>query len=184
MFSPRRDVALLPLTPEHAGRMFAWMQDAAVRDGIGLRDTPSPEKTDDWVRRALADPATRPFAIYHRDEHVGNVVLDRRDAVLQMARLSIYIGDERVRGRGVGSTAVFLAARFAFREWGLHKLWLTAHEENRAALAAYERVGFVREGLLRDEFLHAGRRLAAVYMGLLAADFARVEAAIPEEKAS
>jgi RimJ/RimL family protein N-acetyltransferase len=71
----------------------------------------------------------------------------------------------------VGTAAVFHAARFAFEEWRLHKLWLIAHEENRAALAAYERVGFVREGLLRDEFLLGRRRVAAVYMGLLRADF-------------
>jgi RimJ/RimL family protein N-acetyltransferase len=72
---------------------------------------------------------------------------------------------------------VVLAARFAFGEWGLHKLWLTVHEENGPALAVYERVGFVREGRLRDEFLLAGRRLAAVYMGLLRADFARIQGA-------
>src|SRR5271166_6774416 len=104
--------------------MFAWMQDPAVRDGIGLGTQPSLEKTHAWIRGALADPTIKVFAITWRGDHVGNVVLDRRDSRLHTARLSIYIGPPVARGRGLGRAAVVAAARFAFHEWGLHKLWL------------------------------------------------------------
>jgi RimJ/RimL family protein N-acetyltransferase len=184
MLCLRRGVTLARLRQEHADRMLLWMHDPVVRDGIGLRGAASLEKTQEWIRRALADLSVAPFAVLLSGEHVGNVILDRRDDYLRMARLSIYIGERESRGRGVGTTAVFHAARFAFDRWGLHKLWLTVHEENHAALAAYEKVGFVREGVLRDEFLLGGRRLAALYMGLLHSDFARVQSTAVEEAAS
>jgi RimJ/RimL family protein N-acetyltransferase len=164
--------------------MYAWMLDPVVREGIGLRGEPSLTATREWIGRALADTSYKPFAICLSDRHVGNVVLDRRDDYLQTARLSVYIGEAAARGCGVGTTAVARAARFAFEEWGLYKLWLIAHEENRAALAAYERVGFVREGRLRHEFLLAGRRVDAIYMGLLRADFATLAACGREEETS
>jgi RimJ/RimL family protein N-acetyltransferase len=175
MLCLRADVSLTPLGFEHAERMCAWMQDPQVREGIGLRSEPSMERTRSWLTHALEDDGTRAFAVLMGNSHVGNVILDRRDNVLQTARLSVYIGEPGARGRGVGSTAVFRAARFGFSTWGLHKIWLIAHMENSVALATYERVGFRREGLLRDEFLLGGRRIAAAYMGLLAADFARIE---------
>jgi RimJ/RimL family protein N-acetyltransferase len=170
----RADVVLTPLGLEHAERMCTWMRDPAVHAGVGLRTEPTLEKTYEWLNRALADTDTWAFAVLLAGRHVGNVVLDRRDRYLQTARLSIYIGEVSARGRGVGTTGVYRAARTAFNDWGLHKLWLTARAENAAALAAYERVGFRREGLLRDEFLYAGQRHDAVYMGLLRADFAGV----------
>lgn len=38
---------------------------------------------------------------------------------------------------------------------------------NQAAIRAYEAVGFVREGVLREEFLLEGRRLDGIHVGLL-----------------
>jgi RimJ/RimL family protein N-acetyltransferase len=180
MISLRPDVMLEPLTLVHAELMWAWVQDPAVRDGLGLRVEPSLQYTRDWIRRALADATTRAFAILLDGRHVGNVVLDRLDAYLHTARLSVYVGLSEARGQRVGTTAVFRAAEAGFDEWELHKLWLTVHEENTRALALYKRLGFVPEGLLRDEFLLGARRLAAVYMGLLRSDFARVRAAAGE----
>jgi len=177
----RADVTLAPLRPEHASRMCTWIKDPAVREGVGLRAEPSEERTHAWIARALADEETQAFAVLLAGRHVGNVVLDRRDMHLQTARLSVYVGASDARGHGVGTTAVFRAAQFGFASWGLHKIWLTAHVENGAALAVYQHVGFRREGLLRDEFLLGDRRLAAVYMGLLRTDFARVEAEAREE---
>jgi RimJ/RimL family protein N-acetyltransferase len=172
MLSLRADVTLEPLSLDHAPRMAAWMQDPTVREGVGLRSEPSLQSTRDWIARALADLTIQAFAVLLAGQHVGNVVLDRWDPYLQTARLSIYLGEPEARGRGVGMTAVFRAARAGFAHWQLHKIWLIVHEENSAALAAYERIGFRREGLLRDEFFLGGRRLGAVYMGLLRGEFA------------
>jgi diamine N-acetyltransferase len=54
---------------------------------------------------------------------------------------------------------------------GLHKVWLTVHSRNAPAIGAYVRLGFMLEGILRDEFWLAGQRLPALYMGLLREDF-------------
>jgi RimJ/RimL family protein N-acetyltransferase len=179
MLSLRVDVTLAPLALEHAPRMAGWMQDPAVRQGIGLRSEPSEEKTRAWIAQALADATVQPFAVLLAGRHVGNVILDRWDSYLATARLSVYLGEPDARGRGIGTTAVFRAAQAGFAQWDLHKIWLVVHEENAAALAAYARVGFRREGLLRDEFLLGGRRLAAVYMGLLQREFAALAGGTP-----
>ncbi|MGH7178924.1 MAG: GNAT family N-acetyltransferase [Tepidisphaeraceae bacterium] len=170
----RRDITLAPLKLDHAQAMYGWMLDPQVSINIGLRSEPSPEKTRAWIENAARDPSVRAFAIAQVGKHIGNVVLDRIDAHLHTARLSIYIGEVSARGSGAGMTAVFLAAETGFGEMKLNKIWLTVHEHNAPAIAAYGRVGFIVEGVLRDEFMLDGKPIAALYMGLLRADFERI----------
>ena len=168
---PRADLQLLPLGPEHAPGMVQWVADPVVADGLGLRDrNPTLEKTRAWIERTGSDPTVRAFAILAAGTHVGTVTLDRIDEYLGTARLSVYVGAS-ARGAGVGRAAVDRAAGLAFSRLGLHKIWLTVHAENARAIAAYLAVGFRLEGILRDEFLLAGRRVPAVYMGLLRSEY-------------
>jgi RimJ/RimL family protein N-acetyltransferase len=163
----RSDVRLVPVGPEHAGTMHAWMCDPEVSRNIGLRTAPSPDRTRAWIARALENTAIHAFAILVETRHVGNVVLDQVDEYLSTARLSLYVGEPSARGAGIGQTAVFLALREAFAALGLHKVWLTVHCRNAAAVRLYEQLGFVVEGVLRGEFLLDGERIDAIRMGVL-----------------
>lgn len=168
---PRGDVELVGLGPEHAEAMYRWMCDPAVAENLGLRREPSPERTRAWIAAASEDEGTRPWAVLLGGTHVGNVVLDRIDTYLGTARMSVYVGEPEARGQGVGTSAVFLALRDGFEELGLHKVYLTVHARNGPAIAAYVRLGFQVEGVLRDEFRLGGSRVPALYMGLLRGEF-------------
>lgn len=67
---------------------------------------------------------------FRRDRHVAHLVV----GVLK-----------EYAGRGVGSTLLAEAERWA-RKVGLRRLELTAMAHNRAAVALYEKAGFVEEG--------------------------------------
>lgn len=146
------------------------MADPAVAGGIGLRRIPSLEGTRAWIDGALADPAVHAFAIVAGDRHVGNVVLDELDEHVGSARLSIYIGEADARGHGFAAQALNLVAAHARDELGLYKLWLTVDAGNEAARAAYRRAGYQDEGVLKGEFVYAGRRSDAIRMGLILGD--------------
>lgn len=155
------------------------MLDPAVAGNIGLRSTPSLEKTRAWIERATTDEPFAARAMLLSGRHVGNVVLDRIDRRLETARLSIYVGESDHRSHGVGLTAMFQVLREAFDTLHLNKVSLTVHCRNVAALKTYVRLGFVVEGVLRDEFMLNDERLNLFYMGLLACEFARLRVAQP-----
>lgn len=171
MLRIRNDIELFPLTLEHAPNMYRWMRDTTVSLNIGLRSEPSLEKTKAWITNALQDPSIYPFAILLDGSHVGNVILDRIDNYLQMARLSVYIGEPSTRHLGVGLTGIYLALNEGFNKMKLYKIWLTVHARNYAAINTYTQLGFVLEGILRNEFKFEGQRLNLLYMGLLFDDF-------------
>ncbi len=167
------DVTLDVLTDAAAPAMYRWMQDPAVREGIGLKSEPSLDNTRAWLERAASDASIRAFAVKLRGEHVGNVVLDEIDARLGSGRLSVYVGEPGARGMGVGKAAVALALGRGFEELGLHRIWLTVHARNDAAVAIYEALGFVLEARLRDGFLLGGERVDALLMAILVPEWRR-----------
>jgi RimJ/RimL family protein N-acetyltransferase len=165
--SSRADVTLGVLQPSYADAMYRWMLDPEVREGIGLKSEPSLEKTRAWLARASGDPSVRAFAVLVAGEHVGNVVLDEMDERLASARLSVYVGEPRARGSGVGKAAVALALEQGFTRLGLHRIWLTVHALNAPAIAVYASLGLAVEGVLRDGFLLRGERVDALLMSIL-----------------
>ena len=171
MLKLNQDVRLNRLTLEHATNMYRYMCDPVVRYNLGLRNEPSIEKTKTWIINSLSNPSISPFAVLLKNQHVGNVILDHIDNYLASARLSIYIGEPSARQSRVGSTAVYLALSEGFKKMELHKVWLIVHSLNFAAMNTYIKLGFVTEGILRDEFILNGKRINVFYMGLLRKDF-------------
>jgi RimJ/RimL family protein N-acetyltransferase len=171
----RQDVILAEITDDCAHRMFTWMQAPDVAEAIGLATAPSLERTFNWIRQAAERDDIRAWAIHLSGVHVGNVVFDQFDRKAETARLSAYIGPPESRSSGVGSTAIYEALTRIFEERSLHKIWLTVHAENTAAIHTYLSLGFQVEGTLREAFVWKGKRLDALYMGLLRSEFSRSE---------
>jgi RimJ/RimL family protein N-acetyltransferase len=169
----RANVMLVSLTTAHAEAMYRWMCDPEVAMNLGIRSEPSLEKTRAFIERAANDTTIQARAILLDDKHVGNVVLDQIDGQARKARLHIYVGEAAARGRGVGKHAVGGALELAFDELSLNKVWLTVHTRNARAIAAYVAVGFRVEGVHREEFVIGEDLVDELYMGCLAADFAR-----------
>lgn len=168
--SRRGDVTLGELGDRHAAATFLWVSDREVARNLGLRRTPTLAGTAEWIAALRGREDARAFAILVDGAHVGNLVLDQIDRYLGTTRLSIYIGPRAARGGGVGRTAIGLVLREAFGAMGLHKVWLTVHPDNAAAIRAYSAIGFQLEGVLRDEFILDGVRVPALRMGILAGE--------------
>jgi ribosomal-protein-alanine N-acetyltransferase len=94
---------------------------------------------------------------------VGLSELARRD---RRAVVGTWLG-RRWWGSGANREAKALVARLAFDRLGLERLGAYAHVENARSRAALERVGFVREGLLRAWHRHGSQVHDVHVFGLL-----------------
>ena len=112
-----------------------------------------------WYDRILYEniPVTV-FGIEITDskELVGLVMLKGISLINRSAEFSIYIGDEKNRGKGYAAEATREAIRFAFDKIGLHRLWLCVMAENAAAVKLYESAGFIKEGILKQSIFKDG----------------------------
>jgi len=89
------------------------------------------------------------------------------------AWLGIGIGDRNYWSKGYGTEALRLILRYGFVELNLHRISLTVLEGNDRAIRAYEKAGFVHEGMLREYSRYDGKWYGEVFMGLLREDWLR-----------
>ena len=166
-------VYLRPLETEDAASIAAWLNDPEVGEVLGFV-RPFGE---DGARRFLEGAASDSrqvgcgIALRRSDRLVGMIALHHISDQRRSAALGIAIGPPSMRGRGVGTEATRLVLAYAFETLNLNRVWLHAMASSHAARRVYANLGFVHEGVLREEAWRAGRHEDFVVMGLLRAEW-------------
>jgi len=111
------------------------------------------------------------WAIERRDDGrvIGSITLMLADGQPR-AEIGYILGREHW-GRGFAAEAQGRTIEYAFGELGLHRLEADTHPDNHASTRSLERLGFRREGLLRERWLVGGEYGDSVLWGLLAEDW-------------
>jgi len=60
---------------------------------------------------------------------------------------------------------------FAFDQMNINKLRLNVYSFNERAIKSYEKCGFIREGVLRQEIFRDGKYYDTIVMGILRAEY-------------
>lgn len=107
------------------------------------------------------------FAIETKEDRrfIGKCGFTRVNWKNRVAELAILIGDGAYRGKGYGADAIQTLCTFGFDEMNLHKIKAVVFAFNEAALRCYEKCGFKREGLLKEEMYREGRYHDVVVLG-------------------
>ena len=94
-------------------------------------------------------------------------LISRHSRICAVRRLMV---DPASRGRGVGSTAVWLVCRQAFEDHGHHRVQAEVYGDNLASQRLFERLGFIREGVRRSAYWRRDQWLDGIIFGLLAGE--------------
>jgi RimJ/RimL family protein N-acetyltransferase len=104
------------------------------------------------------------------DAVIGTCTLTQLSATHERAEIGFALRQNRW-GQGLGSEAVSAAIDFAFNELGLHRIEADVDPRNERSLQLLERLGFRREGHLRERYCMNGERQDAVMMAVLRPDW-------------
>ncbi|MEU6314649.1 GNAT family protein [Streptomyces sp. NPDC047014] len=152
---------------------WGWEQDPALMIGYGRQAPESFEARAEGLARQLRGANVR-FTVYDLAGDgpvpVGVTTLLPDDAV-RTAEFVIMIGKE-ARGRGLGTEATRLTLDYAFHVSNFRMVWLKVLAPNAAGIAAYERAGFQRAGVVREAGYWLGEVCDEVVMDALAREFA------------
>src|SRR5262249_62195912 len=72
-----------------------------------------------------------------------------------------------------------LLVEHAFEILNLNRVWLHVYEFNERGIRTYERVGFQKEGVLRQDHFHDGRYWSTIIMGILREEWQAAKKATP-----
>ena len=164
-------VRLTPLAPEHVVPMRALGDDEDVARFTYVRAPLSDEEAQEWVGRYVAgwqDGSQAGFAIETQDDRafLGFVALVRYDAEAREGEIG-YIVAPAARGHGVAGRAVGLLTEWCLHVVGLERVELRIDVANVPSVRVAEKLGYVRDGVLRSaHFKHGVRVDLAVYSRL------------------
>ncbi|MCT2280001.1 GNAT family N-acetyltransferase [Micromonospora chalcea] len=150
------DPEVVRLTGSPAGETF---EPARLRAWYGTRNS-----QDDRLDLAVVDRVSGAC--------VGEVVLNEWDRANASCNFRTLIGPGG-RDRGLGTEAVRLVVGYGFERLGLHRIGLEVFAFNPRARRAYEKVGFVAEGTLRQVLRDGDGWVDATVMSILAPEWNR-----------
>jgi diamine N-acetyltransferase len=98
---------------------------------------------------------------------IGTVQLTNIHNINRSAEFSIMIGNKNYWSKGAGYFATIHIIEHGFLNLNLNRIYLTVLETNQRALALYEKIGFKKEGTMRQAIFKNGSFQNLVQMSIL-----------------
>lgn len=142
-----------------------WRNDPQILKGLFSYLHLSISKQKRWYEQYIIDKTRQIFIIELKKDSkpIGTAGLTDIDYKNQKAEIGILI-DKSFQNSGYGFESLNLLLDFAFNEMNLRKTTAKAFQDNEPAINLYEKIGFVKEGLLEKEIFKAGEYKNIVIM--------------------
>lgn len=131
-------------------------------------------KTQEWFDKNLGR-TDRFDAVIEADGvpcgTIGLLSIDRKNS---KAEYYIAMGETELKGKGVSTQASKLILDYAFSKLGLNRVYLFTETENIAAQKLFEKVGFLKEGRLKNDIVSHGRFVDRFAYGICKEDYQKV----------
>ena len=163
-----KNLTIRPITEEDTDLIVLWRNRDSVKNNFLYRSDFTAEIHKQWLREKVQTGKVVQFIIEIQSEGksvpVGSVYLRDIDYDNSSAEFGIFIGEESVRGKGIGTTTAKLILDYGHNELGLHRIFLRLLVDNIAAFKSFRKAGFIAEGIFRDMKKIDGKYIDIMFM--------------------
>lgn len=160
---------------------LAWLRDYEVIRTLNLPSYWEPvpfAEVERYCRALMASANDRFFALHDKADgrFVGTLRAGHIDWLARTADIGVMIGRRERWGRGLAKDAIAALCRWLFDDVGLRRLTAGAMAINPAMIRVFERLGFRREGVMRQhDRLREGGFCDHVYLGCFRDEFMQAQ---------
>jgi RimJ/RimL family protein N-acetyltransferase len=161
-------VYLRPLEREDAPVIVPWFNDPEITRHL-LRHLPISLRDEEAFidgKGREPDAVVLGVALKQDDRLIGVAGLRHFNHQSRQASFGITL-DKREWEKGYGTEATRLLVGYCFETLNLNRVWLHVYEHNGRGIRAYEKAGFRKEGVLRQDQYREGRYWDTVVMSIL-----------------
>lgn len=158
---------------ENYGLYARWYGDPEIWRLTSWAAAPlGPSAVERLFDEREGSPTDDSFAIHLKGESepIGVISLMNINEAKASAELSVIVGHPEDRHRGYGAEAIDLLLGYGFEELGLVRIGLSVFEFNEEAISTYEKLGFRREGRVRQAVRREGKYHDAILMWITRPD--------------
>ncbi|CUH94427.1 hypothetical protein P22_0493 [Propionispora sp. 2/2-37] len=156
------------------GNYFQWLNDQTVtkwmRHGIFPN---SSESMRAFYSSQTVSKTDVVFAIVLKEEdsHIGNIGLHAVNYFFRSAEIGVMIGEKSCWGKGYAAESISLLSQHCFNRLNLNRLAAGAVAANIGSIRAFEKAGFIREGIARQAYFCDGEYHDCVNLSLLRSEW-------------
>jgi ribosomal-protein-alanine N-acetyltransferase len=161
-----REIQLSDVTAEY----YQWLNDTEVTRYLEVRfEKNSIENIRDYVALLQNDQNNFLFGIFIKTnhQHIGNIKLGPINQIHRFAEIGLMIGDKNCWGMGYATEAIKTIVGYAFSTLNLNKLIAGCYQTNIGSTKAFEKAGFVIEGIHKKHFYCDDEFIDSIRLGLL-----------------
>jgi ribosomal-protein-alanine N-acetyltransferase len=159
--------------PQHANALYALGRDPEVTRWFSWGPYVTVDEPRRWIGDALARRTSGDrleLVVEHRGEAIGVTTLMELSHRDRRAMVGTWFGQE-YWGTGVNAESKALVLHLGFEVLGLERIGAYTEVNHQRSQRALEKLGFVREGVLRGWHRHPDGVHDVVVFGLLRADW-------------
>lgn len=152
-------VFLRAIEEDDAELLFSMINNADIEYMLGGFSFPvSMENQKNWIRQLKNTDTVLRCIIVSKDtgNAVGTIILSDIDYKNGNAQVHIKLGDT-FQGKGYGSESLKLLIKYARDELRLHLIYANINSYNIPSQKLFEKLGFIKEGVLRDRIYKRGQ---------------------------
>lgn len=166
-------IFLRPLEESDAQQLLNSTENQELRYMTGTKGEFTLEQIKQHISRSKEDPSRHDFAICldQNNEMIGELSLNNIDEDNRTADYRISMNAIALTGKGFGTEATQLILRFVFEELKLNRLQLEVFSHNERGIKAYEKVGFKKEGVLRESLFYNGKYSDEIIMSIIKKEY-------------
>lgn len=168
-----KKVYLKLLEKEGLKKRSEWINDPEIQKTLNYDYPTSLARTEKWFDKIAMDLTRRDFEIYtvDGDEYIGFCGLMNIQMPIMKAELYCVIGNKDYWRGGYGTEAYKVLTDYGFEELGLNKIYGYQLTHNQSAHKVIERLGWTRDGLLRQDLYSHGKIVDRYYVSILREDW-------------
>lgn len=157
--------------------MVEWINDHDVTLLLFTGDRPANVELlqEQWERDQRSERDVV-FAVCDSkdDTFIGTTGLYSINWIGRSAEFRVLLGNKGYWNRGIGTECTKLMVVYGFDKLNLNRVWLGVNLDNVGGVRAYEKAGFAREGILRQEQYRNFRYYDVLRMSMLRDEYAKV----------
>ena len=159
-------VSLRPFEKEDIPLKVKWVNDSENNEFLHYDIPLTVEKTQKWWEGVKDREDRKDFIILYEEIPVGLIGLLNIDKKNSNAELHIILGEKEYKGKGIAKKAVKALLDYSFSKKELNKVFLYVDDDNEIAKKLYEKVGFIKEGILKSHMYHNGQFIDRCIYGI------------------
>lgn len=169
-------VYLRELTFNDVEDRYRWCLDQEVIKHLNMPEKYPPfsrEETKRWIKMCMTktNGYEQKAIVTEEGIHIGWIDLKNIDNLNKHAELGVALGDKTYWGKGYGLSAMKEMLLWGFNELNLNKIWLRVEVDNEKAIKSYKRIGYIEEGILRQDRRRNGEFVDRLRMSILKHEF-------------